>query len=442
MTQFYFWLFVLLAAGAVGYALWKPARMFEYPAFMGFAFAAFLLPQAVSLMRFPGGVQGESVQAVLLMGCLCLGAVLLGYLLRPNLMLVAWTARAMDMRKLFHVGLAFVAISYGFQRALGSIDVQFAETGGMTGAGTILLFFQQLCYPGFAICLFCAVRRPTVVNVLASLAGLLPLLQAVVIGRREGTALVALIVLMAFFFERKWVPPRWLFAAGLAGAMLLIPATGTYRELASEKGVAAIWDINFLGNFKQFMFEESPILELRNGAAVIEATRATGHYEYGSGYWNHLVFRFVPAQLVGKKFKDSLKVRHPWDMGEESMTETGFEFSRGSTVTGLGDTYQQFGWFGCLFFVFMAVAFKSLWQAAQQPDAMFAKLLYVLSCTSGMRAVTHWTLDFLPGLFYFVIFLGLAMLYATAPRRVVRQRPSRRPVRGVASSPADSSKPV
>jgi len=30
-----------------------------------------------------------------------------------------------------------------------------------------------------------------------------------------------------------------------------------------------------------------------------------------------------------------------------------------------------------------------------------------------MRAVTHWTLDFLPGLLYNVIFLGAALLYAT-----------------------------
>jgi hypothetical protein len=286
------------------------------------------------------------------------------------------------------------------------------------------------------------VRRPTIVNVFAACLGLLPLLEAVVIGRREGTALVALIVLMAFFYERKWVPPRWLFAAGLVGAMLLIPATGTYRQLAGERGVLALQDIEFLDNFKKYVLEESPILELRNGAAVIESTRSTGNYEYGSGYWNHLVFRFVPAQLVGKEFKDAISIGKASDFSAPSATVTGYEFSTGSTITGLGDTYQQFGWFGCLFFVFMAVIFKSLWQAAQRPDAMFAKLLYVLSCTSGMRAVTHWTMDFLPGLLYFVIFLGLAMIYAAAPQGVARHRSGRRPARRAARLQTDSTKPA
>ena len=108
----------------------------------------------------------------------------------------------------------------------------------------------------------------------------------------------------------------------------------------------------------------------------------------------------------------------------------------------MGDTYQQFGWFGCLFFVVMAVVFKSLWEAARQPDAMFAKLLYVLSCTSGMRAVTHWTLDFLPGLFYFTIFLGLAMLYAATPRRLARPRSARLPARKRTAPPTDPIKPA
>ena len=442
MADFFFWLLVVLVGAGVCYALWKPARMFEYPAFMAFAFAAFILPQAISLSRFPGAVDAKSVGGVMLMSCLCVAACFGGYFLNPNVSLLRWTARPVDLRKLFHVGIFFIVVSFLLAKSLASTEVQFTEGGGMTGRGTILLFFQQLSYPGFAICLFCAVRRPTVVNIIASVVGLLPLLEAVVIGRREGTALVALIVLMAFYFERKWVPPRWLFAVGLVGAMLVIPATGTYRQLASEKGISAIRDIDFIDNFKKFAFEESPILELRNGAAVIESARSAGRYEYGAGYWNHLVFRFVPAQLVGRRFKDAISIGQASDFTEEAVTGSGFEMARGSTQTGMADTFQQFGWFGCLFFAFMAVVFKSLWQAAQQPEALFAKLLYVLSCTSGMRAVTHWTADFLPGLLYFIIFLGIAMFYAAVPPRALRQRPVRRPPHALTRTQPDSNKPA
>lgn len=422
MTSLYFWMFVGLLVIGLAHALWRPSRMYEFPAFMTLAFGAFILPQAISLLRFPGEVSEEAVDTVLLMTCVCLGACFLGYRLKPNVALLRWTQRPVDLGRLFHVGLFFIAVSYGFRMALGSTEVEFAETGGMTGRGTILLFFQQLCYPGFAICLLCAVRRPTIINVLASAAGFVPLLQAVVIARREGTALIVLIVMMAFYYQRRWVPPRWVFLSGLLAAMLFIPATGTYRQLAGQYGVGAVRRIDFVENFKKFISEESPILELRNAAAVIESTRETGHYEYGAAYWNHLVFRFVPAQLVGKRLKDALKVNFKWDLVKEEMTETGFQLSRGSTVTGMGDSYQQFGYLGCLFFVLIAVVFKSLWQASQGRDAIFAQLLYMLSVTSAMRAVTHWTQDFLPGLLYFVIFLGLAMLYATTPTRMLARR--------------------
>ena len=60
--------------------------------------------------------------------------------------------------------------------------------------------------------------------------------------------------------------------------------------------------MDLVGGFKRFVSEEST-LELRNGAAVIESTRQTGNYEFGKGYWNTIVFRFVPAQISRRGFQ-------------------------------------------------------------------------------------------------------------------------------------------
>jgi len=124
-----------------------------------------------------------------------------------------------------------------------------------------------------------------------------------------------------------------------------------------------------------------------------------------------LVFRFVPAQLLGDGFKQALMF-DVFDVAKAGGSETGIQFSRGSTITGVGDTFEQFGWLGCGFFAIMGVLFKGLWQASLGRNALFARVMYVLSITSGMRAVTHWTMDFLPGLIYFAIFLGIARAYA------------------------------
>lgn len=48
-------------------------------------------------------------------------------------------------------------------------------------------------------------------------------------------------------------------------------------------------------------------------------------------------------------------------------------------------------------------------------NATLPQLLYIMVCPSAMRAVTHWTLDFLPGLLYSALFLGLAAWYAHRP---------------------------
>jgi hypothetical protein len=169
--------------------------------------------------------------------------------------------------------------------------------------------------------------------------------------------------------------------------------------------------MQLVANFRDFLEQES-VLELRNAAMLIEATRRSGNYQYGVGYWNHLVFRYVPAQILGRPFKDSLMVWNSCDGVERELSAMDYVNPAGSTVTGLGDSFQQFGYWGCLFFTLMAVIFRQLWDTACDPGALFAQLIYMQSCTCAMRAVTHWTLDFFPGLIYNTIFLGIAAVYA------------------------------
>lgn len=218
--------------------------------------------------------------------------------------------------------------------------------------------------------------------------------------------------------------------------MLSIPATGIYRALASKGEFSEIRKLDLVKNFEQYFGNES-ILELRNAAAVIESTQKFGNYDYGTGYWNQLVFRFVPAQIVGKGTKDLLMFGNDVDKMLKGNSGTAHEFSSGSTITGMGDSFKQFGWLGCLFFALLAVVFRSLWIAAIQPGALFAQLLYLLSCTSAMRALTHQTVDFLPGFVYQMIFLGLGLLYAGGQRSNI-QFPQR-PLRG---SKIASRKPI
>ncbi len=414
MTLLVFWAFAVLMSLPLLKVLFQPARIYEFPYFMTAAFAIFVLPQAVSLIRFPGPAPERSVQNVLLVTCLCLAACLVGYRLPAHSHPARRVARAVNETRLLHAGLVFVACGIGFSYLLSHIEVQTSEFGGWTGPATIYGFFQQLCYPGFAICLMVALRRPTLVSSGATLVSTVVPIQSILFGRREPAALFLLTIGLTLYFRRRLRPPRWLVVWTILAVMLAIPATATYRRFQLQNDWESVRQIDLVGNFRDFLNQES-VLELRNAAMLIEAARRSGDYEYGAGYWNHLVFRYVPAQILGDSSKRSLMIPRPSDELERELAGMDYTNPAGSTVTGMGDSFQQFGYCGCLFFVVLGAFFRRLWRASAPPTALFSQLLYMQSCTSAMRAVTHWTLDFLPGLLYNLIFLGAAMLYASAP---------------------------
>lgn len=432
MTDFLFYSFIGLASIPLLRVLARPERIYQYPYFMAAVFAIFIFPQAVSLRRFPGAAPEQAIEAVFLATCLCLGACLSGYGLLAPRQSGPTSPRRLDETRLWQVGLLFTACGFGFSYLLTHTEVQTSEAGGWTGPATIYGFFQQLCFPGFAICLMLAVPRPTLLAVGATLLAAVVPIQSLVFGRREPAALFALTLGLTLYFQVGLRPPRWLLATVILVATLAMPATGTYRRFQIQNDWEGVRQIDLAENFKEFLNQES-ILELRNAAMLIEATRRSGDYGYGAGYWNHLVFRYVPAQLLGQRFKQSLMIPHLGEGVERELAGMDYVNPAGSTVTGMGDSFQQFGYLGCLFFAGLALVFHYLWRSASRPDALFAQLFYMQSCTCAMRSVTHWTLDLLPGLLYNGIFLGAAWCYASRGKVERKSRSQTRPPRPMLS---------
>ena len=169
------------------------------------------------------------------------------------------------------------------------------------------------------------------------------------------------------------------------------------------------------------------ILELRNAAVLIQTTRILGEYHLGTGYWDEVIWRFVPAQIIGKDLKDWFMVGRNSEDYEDAFAKEGFQVSKGSTITGVGDSFREFGFFGAGVFALIGVFFRTIWSAASRRGAVFAQLLYIGTVTSAMRAVTHQTVDFLPGLIYQLVFVGL--LYLAARRKGAQRTTRRRRVR-------------
>jgi hypothetical protein len=397
--------FVLLIRATI-----RPILFYQFPYFIAATFTAFILPQAYA--AYTGEWGGSYLDTALIMSLLCLAGCWFGYLPKAHPALLEKFNVRMNPGRFFHGGVVLVAVGYYFTYRFGTLD-EGELTSALTGIGTIYLFFSGLVYPGFAICFYCALRgQGAFAWIVAAIAAWIPIQIAIFYGRREPTVLFLLSLALVIYFLKGKRLPRLLVLGAVIAAMFAIPATAEYRKSAAEDPLEAFQQLDIAEQFNQYFNEESPS-EFKNAVTLIAVTMANGDYEMGVGYWNHLVFRFVPAQILGENFKNSLMIGGKQrDYGEYIERAAGFRLPVGTTVTGIGDSFNQFGLLGCLVFAAMAYLFKNIWVAANQPGGTVAQILYIQVSTTGMRALTHQTVDFLPGFIYSAIFIGLVALYA------------------------------
>jgi hypothetical protein len=320
----------------------------------------------------------------------------------------------------------YLFLAYFFTILISRMSLQERGGGLWSGKVTIYQFFASLIQPAMAICLSYALRTRSQQGwVMTAIAALLPVVAIIFFGRREEAALFVMTVGLTLYFQRRIVTPRFAILGALAVATLLIPGTSQYRSAMKTGNYSQLRQVDFVDNFVQFI-NKAPILELRNAAMMIDATQESGEFGYGSAYWDQLVFRFVPAQIIGRDLKERIMFHPPKRGVDMRIPVMRYKVPPGTTLTGMGDSFREFWFFGALFFAALAIVFKSLWYASLREDAIFAQLLYIQTSTSAMRAVTHQTVDYLPGLVYNLVFLGAVVYYsrvraphsATAAQRI------------------------
>jgi hypothetical protein len=376
---------------------------------MGGIFVSFILPQAISLVNNPGPVSQQALERVLLMSCLCAAMCWLGYQLPVNRNFIKKTDISVDYRKLFQGGIVFVLIGYASAYLISRVPEAVQENGRWTGIITIYAFFRSLIYPGFTILLLSTLQRPNLTKIILTVcAAALPLQLIIFRGRREATATFILTLGLSLYYFRRYVPPRWLALTLIVIALVAIPLTGAYRNIAKTGDWSQIQELRPRKNLEVFV-EKGKILELRNAAMLMEAAVQTGQYGYGTDYWNTLVFRFVPAQLTGQDLKNALQIKlAKYDL----QNLYNYSLHPGSTTTGIGDSFVQFDYFGCLFFFIVAYLFKNLWGSAIYRNSIVSQIIYVSLVPPALLSITHGTVRFFPDLLFRFIFIGSVIIYS------------------------------
>ncbi|MEA5503154.1 hypothetical protein VB735_08550 [Halotia wernerae UHCC 0503] len=413
MVEIYRNLLIIICIGLLVWGIVRIERIYQYPFFMGSMFTSFVLPQIFSLIQKPGVVTQEALERVILVSCLSAATCWIGYATKPNKKLLAKLNVPIDERKLFQAGLVLMAQGHLFNFLLSRTAIQHSENvgGNWTGPATIYLFFSQVTNIAFGIFLLQALKRPKPINIACAVISAWPLISSIIVGRRQGTMTFIIIIGLSLYLVRRYVPPRVLVVTAIFMMTLIIPALGVIR--------GEFWNLLFSGQWQQlssviqgaFEFQQGgDILEMRNAALLMDAVERTGLYGYGSGWWDSIVFQYVPGQIVGQGFKESLK----FNLLDLDLLNKlyGYRVPTGSTITGIGDSFMEFSFLGFLIFGMIGYIFKTLWISSLYYQSTYSRLLYMGLVSPAMVGLTHGIGRFWQEGIFQVFFVSVAIYYS------------------------------
>jgi hypothetical protein len=388
----------------------RRGAIYEYPFLAGAVMVGFVLPQLIGLQhdRFlPPGALESALVVINLCAVMCwLGAAMAG----PPRRKPEWVY---DDRRLMMVSALLLLVGAYFYYAISRLPAEMVENTQWTGLPVAYLFFARMLTYGFAIAVLMFARSGSRIALLLALFGALFYFDRIVFGgRRLDTGEFAMIILLAWFFQRDRCLPRPAMLASLVVGALVINSIGDYRSISGKEGGPQwndIANIDFTGNFQRLT--EQGGAELTNAVHIIGAVGNTMEFDLGVFHWNQLVFAYVPAQLIGSDFKQALYL----PISSPAYEQYFYTPPMGSTLTGFSDAYASFWYFGCLKFFIIAFCMQKLWWHARE-GSFLAQICYMLLPIQALEAITHTTQNFLSPWVHMAIFL-LPALYLARKRQ-------------------------
>jgi hypothetical protein len=416
LSELYYIIIWLLGLFFLIRLIQKPNLIYLFPYLIGFGFIVFILPQ-VFIIYETKTFKTDALNRLLLMTILCWLMCIIGwYSYKPGkgIFLKNFDVR-FNEKNLSAIGIIFIGTGILFNilayKILGDKDF----SGQATGLVTIYIFLQQLLFLGTGLCLILWLKNKEKTNLFFAVIGILyGLYIGVFLGRRTQVLYTLFVLGLPLFIHLKIKPSRIIVIGFLVMSFLIIPSIGQYREiLKTSKDTSQflnrlVTEMDFAKNLHDFYsFSES--IELANAGNVINYSYSNSDYKFGADYWNEIVFRFIPAQFVGRKIKEGLRIK----FASRSVRQMSYRnYIPGSTITGIGDSFIQFDYFGSLFFLFLGMFMKRLWFTINETKNPFLEVLYSVLLIECLISLTHGTIWYLPGFLSAFIFLSIAKQFS------------------------------
>lgn len=412
----------------------REGGIYEFPFITAVTFLMYIIPQAFGLYNNPFPVSPLGLELTMLMGIFCLLCCWRGYAqAQPNHSILSKLNFTCSVDKLFHCGIIYTVIGTIFFYLIGQLPTELTEETQWSGITVAYLFFAQLIYPGFAMLLIPTLLTPSPLRYAICFPAIfLLMIRGLVLARRTEMALLLLITLVSFFFIKKYTVPRSLVILGVIIGLLYTHGIGEYRSEIVEADlkqfnlqfffleftwltdlIDVILKMNWFNVFDRLWAGEASVSDvLRYGAATVEATNNVGQFGLGTGYWNRVVFHFIPRQIVGSDIKQMFYFPAP---DYHNIVFNYFKtqaFRTGLTVTVIGELFREFWFFGAFLYWILAGYFKQLWFLAASLKNPIFQVFYVIIIPFVGTAVSHGLANLFVQFIYYIIFMIPVILYS------------------------------
>ncbi len=396
----YILLLVALLIGLRG--LLEPAGYLHAPTLMGLVFFMWYGPQLLLLAGDPL-VPRDAIISLALMSTLCVLLAVAGWhfaISRQNSRAAALRIpppRKFSAPNLLPAVIALTLFSLGTNYLLEQMRPQYEGVTQWTGPIVIVSFFAQLRIPALAASLLLMLRERNAITMALAAVNLLICVQvAFVLLRRSEMIDVLVAVAAALWFARRIRVP---LAAVISGMVLfaivvfsIAPLRQAQNKIEYETGQTVsiinprLWGSVDVSATLQRNAESAH--DVRNAAYLVQYMNDTGEYSYGGALWNQFVNQYVPGQLVGSDLKQSLMADTKTIDTELLANQYNFFFQVGTTPTGPGAAYRDFGYFGAIYFFIMAYILGLFyWKATRR--GFFWQVTYISMLPFSLTAITH-----------------------------------------------------
>jgi hypothetical protein len=398
-----------ISVAAIIGALRRPGGCLRYPFLCGALYLTWIVPNLVGLsgdVTTPeGGFTWLAIMVVL-----CLAASLVGWRVGAGRQSSSRATAAIRGRsaigRMFWPAAGLTALMFVLHALIGLQPVEAREQTQWSGPLTIIAFFLSLAVVSLYLSLLIALQERSIRALLLAGSNVLLTGTTAFIALRRGMIIdCAIAGAAALWFGARRQVPIALLGIAVVGMVLvtyaIVPLRSAAKDIEARTGSSVgllspeVWQqVDFADEVQS---AAGQAVDLANAAHLIDYANKWGQFTLGQQSWDAFVFRWVPGQLLGSDFKNSLMFKPGSDLAQIEA-EYGFKTVGGTTSTGFGFAYQEFWLFGCIYFLVIGAVMGCLWSRAEAGDVE-AQTLYATFAGGALLSVTHhamWLIIMMP----------------------------------------------